>query len=108
MNDAKILLINALRTLNELNDYATENGYDYIDLCAIEACEPVELPTPAVSFVSYALATAEAYIEIIKFLYNDEVTDIKTALDYMAYYVAGGCCEITTIDGRYTIIRKEV
>lgn len=107
MNDTKILLTNALRVLAELNDYATTNKYNYIDLCAVEACEPVELPTPAVSFISYALATAEAYIDIIKFIYSDEVTDIKTALDYMSYYVAGGCCEIATIGGRYTIIRKE-
>lgn len=107
MNTAKNLIVCLLSVLKELNDYATENGYNYITLCAVEACEPVELPTPAVSFISYALATAEAYIEIIKFIYNNEVTDIKTALDYMAYYVAGGCCEIATIDGRYTIIRKE-
>lgn len=107
MNEVKNLLVCTISVLNELNDYATTNSYNYIDLCAVEACEPVELPTPAVSFISYALATAEAYIEIIKFIYKDEVTDIKTALDYIAYYVAGGCCEIATIDGRYTIIRRE-
>lgn len=103
MNDTKILLMNALRVLAELNDYATENGYKYRDLCAVEACEPVDLPTPAVSFISYALATAETYLDAAKFIYSDKVAGIQEPLAYLAYYTLGGGCRVDCMNGFYTI-----
>lgn len=107
MTKTKTLLQSVLRTLNDLNDYAITNGYNYIDLCAVEACEPVELPTPAVSFISYALAAADACLCTINFVYSDKVINLHTALDYMAYYMAGVDCEIATVGERYTIIKRE-